>query len=171
MKRFFILLLSAILLLGCFSGCNQDTGSSTEPSLPPLPTTAKATEPEETEPEFTGTIIKPQGAIIENLVCAYTIGTASEQTLENPTASYLYHFLTEGRKNAEQKAPPTNSNIDIHTDVIYLAFQKDGKQIFRMWLYADDYAAIPVSEGSDACRYYQFDRGSYASLKLTLESN
>ncbi len=173
MKRFFILLLSAILLIGCFSGCNQkeDTITPTEPSLPPRPTAGKVTEPEVTEPEATGTLIAPQGAMIENLVCTYTIGTAPEQTVENPTASFLYQFLIDGRADAEQKSLPTNSNIDINTDVIFISFQKDGKQIFRMWLYADDYAAIPVSKESNASRYYQFTRGSYASLKLTLENN
>ena len=134
----------------------------------PQATTPGATEPEATQPQPT----KPQhttvpaGIIIENLICTYSIGNGSEKTIDNPVASDLYQYLTEARSNAQKKNPTSNNN----TEVIHISFKIGEKEIRWMDIYADDYAAIPMTVELPSTQFYLFPSGTYQTILNTLNA-
>lgn len=175
MKKAFCLLITAILLVGCFSGCQKDTSAPTakptEPASPDITTAPPApTKPEETQPEKKPEPIAPQGIIIDNMVLLATVGEQTEQVIENPNASFIYHYILNQRKDAKEQFP-SNTDESYLRSVIELSFKVGEKHAARVYFYEDDYVGISIDASSEnaACRYYKFSDGAYDSLMLTLQ--
>lgn len=213
MKKCLILLLAAILLLGCVCGCagepeetvpqategnaasenkpldhkpveNKPTeGQIAEPTQPPVtapPATApsgapqkpqatepSATDPQASEPQATKpqkTTVPATGSIIENLTCTFSIDGGSETTVENPTASDLYAYIRQARSQADKKNPSSESS----SGVIRFSFKIGEKEISWLDLYADDYAAIPLTVELPSTQFYRFPGGTYQTIMNTL---
>ena len=147
-------------------------GVKPQPTTPqpaaPQATAPGATEPAATEPQAT----KPQhatvpaGIIVKQLTCIYSIGNGSEKVVENPVASDLYQFVCEARSNAVRRNPSGTGN----TEVIHLSFKMGEKVIRWMDIYADDYAAIPVTVELPTTQFYLLPSGTYQTILNTLKT-
>ena len=142
---------------------------TTSPAATPEATVPGATTPLETEPVETkpqNATVPPFGAYIENLTCTYSIGNGSQKTIQNPTASHLYQFIRQARSKAEKRNPSGNENAE----VIHFSFKIGEKEISWLDIYADDYAAIPLTVELPATQFYLFPSGTYQTILNTLNS-
>lgn len=136
------------------------------PSAPqtttPGETVPQATEPQATKPQPTTV---PAGIIIDGLTCTYSIGNGSEKVVENPVASDLYQYIRQARSSA-QKKNPASSDSD---DVIHFSFKIGDEEIRWLDIYADDYAAIPLTVELPTTQFYLFPSGTYQTILNTLK--
>lgn len=173
MKKVFCLLLAAILLIGCFAGCQKDTTTvtPTEPPSPDVTTSPPApTKPDATQPAKKPEPIKPQGNMINNMVLRVIVGTQAEQVVENPNASFIYNYILNQRKDAKEEFP-SGTGEDYLNSIIELSFWVGEKCAAHVYFYEDNYVGISIDANSEnaACRFYKFPDGAYSSLLATLE--